>query len=107
MKITELQSICKYDDSIMEELKDCHPKQIVNEEIVIPVWKIEYKYKTARGNPKKAIKYLFLKEDGWDMVDNEFMKYIEQQNEKSPERMISNVEILDAEFMGNIYLPLE
>lgn len=107
MKITELQFICKYDDSIMEELKYCHPLQIANKEITIPVWKIEYKYKTARGNPKKAIKYLFLKEDGWDMVDNEFMKYIEQQNEKSPERKISNVEILDAEFMGNIYLPLE
>lgn len=107
MKISELQSVFKYDDSVMEELKDCHPKQIINEEITVPVWKIEYKYKTARDNFKKATKYLFLKENGWDMVDNEFRKYIEQQNEKSPERKISNVEILDAEFIGNIYLPLE
>lgn len=29
MKISELQSVCKYDDSIMEEFKQCHPKQII------------------------------------------------------------------------------
>lgn len=107
MKISELQSVCKYDDSIMEELKCCHPKQIINEEIPIPVWKVEYRYNTVRGNSKTAIKYLFLEESSWDMIDNEFKNYIELMNEKRPERKLSNVEILDVEFMGKIYIPLE
>ena len=55
-----MQSVCKYDDSIMEEFKLCHPKQIISEEVSIPIWKVEYKYNTARGNPKTATKYLFL-----------------------------------------------
>ena len=107
MKISELQSVCKYDDSIMEELKNCHPKQIISEEVPIPIWKVGYKYNTVRGNSKTAIKYIFLEENAWDMVDNEFMSHIKSINEKYPERKLSNVEILDAEFMGKIYIPLE
>lgn len=107
MKISELQIICKYDDSIMKELKDCHPKQIISKYIPIPVWKVEYQYNTARGNMKKSIKYLFLEETAWDIVHNEFMNYIETFNAKHPERKLSNVEILDTEFMGKIYIPFE
>lgn len=107
MKISELQSVCKYDDSIMEEFKKCHPKQIISEDVLIPIWKVEYKYNTARGNPKTATKYLFLEESAWDIIDNEFMNYIESLNERHPERELSNVEILDAEFMGKICIPLE
>ena len=107
MKISELQSVCKYDDSIMEEFKQCHPKQIISEEVSIPIWKVKYSYNTNRGNPKTATKYLFLEESAWDMVENEFMDYIESMNEKHPERKLSNVEILDAEFMGKVYISLE
>lgn len=107
MKISELQSICLYDDSIMEELKHCHPKQIISNSIPVPVWKIKYKYETARRNPKTAEKYLFLEESAWDCVDNEFNSYIESMNEKYPERKLSNVEILETEFMGKIYVSLE
>lgn len=56
MKISELQAACKYDDSTMEEVKNCHPKQIASEVIPIPTWKIKYKYTTARGNPKETQK---------------------------------------------------
>ena len=41
------------------------------------------------------------------MVDNEFMNYVKSINEKYPERKLSNVEILDAEFMGKVYISLE
>ena len=41
------------------------------------------------------------------MVDNEFMNYINSMNEKHPERKLSNVKILEAEFMGKIYIPIE
>lgn len=53
-----MQSVCKYDDSIMEEFKQCHPKQIISEEVPIPIWKIKYKYDTARGNHKTAKVYI-------------------------------------------------
>lgn len=33
MKISELQAVCKYDDSEMDEVKNCHPKQIASEVI--------------------------------------------------------------------------
>lgn len=41
------------------------------------------------------------------MVENEFMNYIESMNEKHSERKLSNVEILEAEFMGKVYISLE
>lgn len=107
MKISELQSICKYDDDIMEEFKHCHPRQVISEEIPIPIWRVKYRYDTARGNPKTATKYIFLEESAWDMVDNEFMNHIKSINEKYPERKLSNVEILDAEFIGRVYISLE
>lgn len=107
MKISELQAVCKYDDSAMEEVKNCHPRQIVSEVIPIPTWKIKYKYTTAYGNLKKAVKYMFLDKNAWDSVDQEFMNYIKEFNEKHPERTISNVEILDAVYFGKLYLELE
>ena len=107
MKISELQSICEYNDSYMEEFKRCHPKQIISDSIQVPVWKVEYRYNTARGNPKIATKYLLLDESSWDLVDVEFNSYINSMNEKYPERKLSNVEILDTEFMGKIYISLE
>ena len=44
MKVSELQLLCKYDDSVMNEFKTCHPKQIASDMIPIPVSKIKYKY---------------------------------------------------------------
>lgn len=63
MKITELQVICQIDNPIVDEFKQCHPKQIIGEIIPVPVWKVIYNYITARGNPKTATKYLFLTEN--------------------------------------------
>jgi len=107
MKISELQAVCKYDDSEMEEVKNCHPKQIASAVIPIPVWKIKYKYITARGNPKEAVKYMFLDKNAWDCIDQEFFYYIEYENERHPERKLSNVEILDSMFLGKLYIELE
>lgn len=91
----------------MEEFKTCHPKQIMSEDIPIPIWKIIYRYKTTRGNDKTATKYIILEECSWDMIDDEFQHYIAEFNEKHPERKLSNVEILDSVFLGKVYIPLE
>ena len=86
----------------MDEFKQCHPKQIIGEIIPVPVWKVIYNYITARGNPKTATKYLFLTENSWDLIDNEFNSYIESLNQKHPERKLSKELILDNSNEGDI-----
>lgn len=107
MKISDLQSICIYDDSVMEEFKNCHPKQIISKELPVPIWKVNYEYKTMRNNTRTATKYIILDESSWDRVEEELCDYILKENEKHPERKISNVEILDIDFIGKVYLQLE
>lgn len=107
IKITELLNESKLNNSDMKELKSIHPKQLIGDYIPIPVWRIHYSYVTARGNPKEANKYIIRDESSWDLVDIEFKNYIEGQNEKYPERKLSNVEILDCTFMGTAILELE
>ena len=91
----------------MEEFKNIHPKQLISEDIPIPVWKIHYSYYTARGNFKEADKYILDNENAWDRIEDIFRKYIEEQNEKHPERKLSNVKILDSDLMGKVYLKFE
>lgn len=91
----------------MAGFKNIHPKQLISREIPIPVWKVHYSYYTARGNPKEADKFIIEDESAWDCIENEFYLYIQRENEKYPERKLSNVEILDVTFMGKVYLSLE
>lgn len=91
----------------MKEFKYIHPKQLIGDYIPIPVWKIHYSYVTSRGNPKEADKYIIRDNISWDCLDIEFNKYIEEQNENYPERKLSNVKILDCNFMGTAVLELE
>lgn len=91
----------------MDAFKSIHPKQLISESIPIPIWKVHYSYFTARGNSKEANKYIIKDESAWDCIENEFNQYIQDQNEKYHERKLSNVEILDASFMGYVYLQLE
>ena len=107
MTISELQKNCLINDSAMCEFKEAHPKQIISTEVPVPIWKVTYKYKTNRDNDKSATKYVILKENGWDLVDSIFKEHIEEENRKHPERKLSNVEILDTEFLGEVLLQLE
>lgn len=107
MTIKEFQRNCLIDDPMMDEFKECHPKQIIDSELTIPVWKFEYTYTTNRGNEKRAVKYLLRHHADWDIAERDFLKYIEEFNEKHPERKLSNVKILDAFYLGKVYLKLE
>lgn len=107
MTISELQKNCLMNDSVMCEFKEAHPKQIISTEIPVPIWKVDYTYKTSRNNLKTATKYIILKENGWDLVDSIFKEHIEEINRKHPERKLSNVAILDTEFLGEVFLQLE
>lgn len=101
---------CYYDgsrDADMHEFKNIHPKQLINDRLPIPVWKIHYSYYTARGNPKEADKYIIAGIGDWDIVELEFDSYIQRQNEKHPERELSNVKILDTSYLGKLYINFE
>jgi hypothetical protein len=98
---------CFINDSEQTQFKNCHPKQIISDVIPIPIWKIHYSYTTQRGNFKEANKYIIKDEKYWDGVENEFNQYIQSENEKHPERKISNVEILDLLYLGEAVLELE
>lgn len=97
----------QFNDSKLLELKEKNIKQFISTEIYIPVWKIIYSYKTARGNDKQGEKFLFHREDYWDSVESEFMQYIKDYNEKNEYKKLSNVKILDCEYIGDIVLPIE
>lgn len=107
LTVSQLQTECFITDSATNEFIHAHPKQIINNMLDIPVWKILYKYVTKRGNTKQAIKFVILDEHSWDLVDTEFKNHIKENNEQHPERAISNVEILDITFLGKVFLNLE
>lgn len=106
MNIRDLLKECKIDDYELEDILHSNPKQFLSEELKVPIWKVEYSYLTARNNPKQGIKYLFLQENDWDIVDNEFNKYIEEFNNKFPHKKLLNVEVLDCEYVGHFLLPI-
>lgn len=107
MKISDILSQSKVNDSEMLEVIQCHPRQIASEAIDLPCWKVVYKYETNRGNIKEAVKYFFLPESSWDVIDMEFKKHIEKLNNSHPERKISNVEILECFYLGELVLELD
>lgn len=106
MNIKELLYEARGDASSVCNILSANPKQFISEELNIPIWQVKYKYTTARNNEKEAVKYIFLNEDDWDLVDSEFNEYIEKFNKKYPYKKISNVKILDVEYMGKARLPI-
>lgn len=107
MNKQELLDKLRFNDSSLFYLKDIYPLQIIGDNIKIPLWEIKYRYKTNRGNDKEAIKYISLDESSWDLVETEFYCYIDKFNETHPGRVLSNVEILETNYLGYGFLELE
>lgn len=94
-------------DSEMQEFLQIHPKQLLSSEVKVPVWRIRYSYLTARNNEKTSIKYILAAESDYDIVEPEFLEHIKQINKNMPYRAISNVKILDIDYMGECFIELE
>lgn len=107
IKITDLIKQCTINDSDMQEVLNAHPKQFIGDCLEVPVWRVNYTYTTARGNKKEAVKYIFRQECQWDCIEYVFERYIDKQNEKHPDRKLSNVKILDTEYLGELNIELE
>ena len=88
-------------DSEMKEFLQIHPKQLISSEVKVPVWRIEYSYLTARKNEKTSTKYILAAEFDYDIVEVEFWEYIKNINEDMSYRAISNVKILEINYILN------
>lgn len=91
-------------------LKQLHPKQILNNRLTIPLYRIEYSYMTKRGNIRKAEKYFFSihGEHREIMMETEMQlqDWIDKENRDKPYRAISNVTILDIDRVAYATLSL-
>lgn len=124
MKIVKLFQSCTFDcrsayggfDPDKETgnfLKSMHPSQWLGERIKIPIFKVSYRYTTARGNLRTGEKY-FMKNEGMcssnaiDMLAEMYLnEWVEKRNKEKPFGKISNVEILGVEQIANAILPIE
>lgn len=80
-------------------LKNLHPKQILNMQILIPFYEVQFQYETIRGNLRTGKKYFFANNGEHENIDLEIeMKledWVQDENRRRPYRAISNVNILD------------
>ncbi len=80
-------------------LKKLHPKQILNMQITIPLYRVCYSYLTQRGNTRQGEKFFFATagehEELTFEVEIKLKDWFENENRERPYRAVSNVEILD------------
>ena len=101
-----IDNLTNIDGDTKEKLQATHPKQWLNDFFKVPIWQIKYSYTTIRNNHKTHFKYLMAGENEWDIIEPEFNYWLENFNNDNPERQLSNVEILDTEFLGEFLLEL-
>lgn len=64
------------------------------------IWKIDYSYKTQRGNKRENHKYIIAEDNSNARID--FLEYINKFNEENQHRSLSNVKILDVGYVGQL-----
>lgn len=89
-------------EEVRSTLKDLHPSKVIGGgNFRCVMFRVEYSYKTKRGNDRDNYKYIFipendLPEEGYEreiIVQDEFNKAIEKFNFDNPYRIIQDVEI--------------
>ena len=80
-------------------LKNLHPKQILNMQISVPLYKGRYSYITKRGNYREGTKYFFANLGEHEDIDIEIelrlTDWFDEEKRIKPYRAVSNVKILD------------
>lgn len=91
--------IVKADNIDFEFVEDMNFKFIDNE-IRFNVYKVEYSYKTNRGNNKENHRYLIANDFGDARI--KFIEYINKENNLKPYRTVLNVKILNTVLIGTV-----
>lgn len=83
----------------LEDIK----KNLINKTIKLKIYKIDYTYKTKRGNKKMFHKYFMsaIEKDETD-IRFEFIEFINSYNTTFPNKPYLNVKILKCGYMGDI-----
>lgn len=74
----------------------------VKQDISLNVYKINYSYKTKRGNSKESHRYLV--SPTYEDAEVCFINYINNFNKENEHRMVSNVKILGTAYIGTATL---
>ena len=91
----------------LKHIENINPKQVVNCIGNIPIicYEVKYQYTTVRNNKKEGKKYfLFNSFNPQIDMNKELDKYIEDFNEKHPNRKLLNVKFLDSQCLGYMTL---
>lgn len=89
----------KDDQKNKELLHDINLK-LIPTKIHHNIWKVDYSYKTIRGNKKENYKYV-ISEDG-ENTRIDFINYINEFNRENQHRLILNVKILNVSYVGKM-----
>ena len=97
-----------------EEYRSCmkklHPTQVLNTQIIIPMYRVRYRYMTQRGNLRKGTKFFFaVAGDHPDMdfeIEMKLEDWVDEIKRNAPFRSISNVKILDIDLIAYAELSL-
>lgn len=89
----------KDEDKNKELLHELHLK-LIPTKIIHNLWKVNYSYKTKRGNKRENIKYV-ISEDGTDARIN-FINHIDDFNKNNQHRELLNVKILNVNYVGQL-----
>ncbi len=91
-------------------LKKLHPKQILNMQITLPLYRVRYQYQTQRRNIRQGEKFFFATAGEHDdlalEVELKLKDWFEDENRERPYRAVSNVEILDVDRVAYATLSL-
>jgi hypothetical protein len=82
-------------DELLQDIK----QKFIQDEIKLTFWKVEYNYKTKRGNKKSKYHY-FIAGDG-EEAKGKFINYIKNISNLYPYRAYLNVEILKCVSVGS------
>lgn len=91
-------------------LKKLHPKQILNAQLTIPLYRVRYNYETVRGNCRTGEKFFFSlsgEHDDFDLeIEMKLEDWVSDENQARAFRAISNVQILDIDRVAYATLAL-
>lgn len=96
-------------DEVKDKLSNIHPSQLITSRLKIPLFKIRFTYSTPRGNAKEHEKFMFTSkhEESHMEAQMNFESWVEDYNRKHPHRKMSNVLILDVEYISDACLNIE
>lgn len=89
----------KDEDKNKKLLHDIHLK-LIPVKIIHNIFKINFKYKTIRGNKKENYKYVVATNDVDAKIN--FINYINDFNKNNQHRLLLNVKILNVSYVGQL-----